>query len=122
MSYDLVFWTDTRADRPRPQEIYAALIAGETVPGLGEFDTAAVLRSLGEVFGGFAGSGPSGQEYWESPDGETVLEISWSAQHLLVTARGDYSDDVLNSVIDVGLDVGGGRLYDPQTGERFDSA
>ncbi len=49
------------------------------------------------------------------------MEFSWSPQHLVATARGNIENDDMNGTIDICVDVGGARLYDPQTGERFDS-
>lgn len=121
MAYDLVFWTDTRADRPEPKHIYTELVSGRAVEGLGHFDTPALLRALSDAFPAMVPSPTeaTGSAAWEAPDGKTVFEFTWSPRHLLATARGRYSDDQMNAIIDLGIDVGGGRLYDPQTDERF---
>jgi hypothetical protein len=122
MSYDLAFWTDPRPERPEPQTVYKDLLDGLVVDGLGQFETRVALRALAEHFLGFAPpSDESGTAYWESPDGRSVFEFSWSPQYLLATARGQYTNEQMNNIIDVCVDLGGGRLYDPQTGERFDS-
>ena len=122
MSYDLAFWADSRADRPDPQQVYEDLQGGATVEGLGPFDTRAALEVLGEKFPGLTPPPVDtvGATAWEAPDDSAVFEFSWSPQHLVATARGRYTNEQMNEIIDVGTGVGGGRLYDPQTGERFD--
>lgn len=120
MSYDLVFWTDARPDRPDPQSTYRDLIDGATVEGLGPFNAQAVLDALSDQFAGLAAhAGNAGYTVWEGPNNETVFEFNWSPQYLMVTARGNYTNEQMNVIIDVGTQVGGGSLYDPQTGERF---
>jgi hypothetical protein len=123
VSYDLAFWTDLRPIRPEPQQVYDQLQSGATVDGLGPFDTRAVLVVLGEKFPGLTPppSAPAGTTAWKASDNSTAFEFTWSPQHLIATARGRYTNDQMNEIIDVGIEVGGGRLYDPQTGERFDS-
>ena len=122
MSYDLVFWTDNRAIRPDPNMVYQALLNEQSVEDLGSFDTSAVLSALRSYFPGFEpGAESTGSAFWEAVDASSVFEFSWSDQHLLATARGRYTNDQMNSIIDVCIEVGGGRLFDPQTGERFDS-
>ena len=122
MAYDLAFWTDTRTERPEPNTIYAELLAGRAVEGIGPFNAVATLDALAEKLPGLKPSPTTatGSATWEAPSGATVFEFSWSPQHLIVTARGRYTGDQMNTIIDVGTDVGGGRLYDPQTDERFD--
>ena len=123
MSYDLAFWTDPRPTRPEPQQIYDQLQGGATVDGLGSFDTRAALERLSGRFPGLTPppTTPTGATTWEAPDNSTVFEFSWSPQHIVATARGHYTNDQMNDVIDICIELGGGRLYDPQTGERFDS-
>jgi hypothetical protein len=122
VAYDLAFWTDPRPIRPEPQQVYDQLQSGGTVDGLGHFDTPAALEALGEKFPGLTPppTASAGATAWEAPDRSAVFEVSWSPQHLIATARGRYTNDQMNQVIDVCIEVGGGRLYDPQTGERFD--
>ena len=121
MSYDLVFWADPRRDRPDPQSVYCDLVDGATVEGLGSFNARGMLDALTVQFVGLAAP-PEDEGYtaWESPNNETAFEFNWSPQYLMATARGKYSNDQMNVIIDFGIEVGGGRLYDPQTGERFD--
>ena len=123
MSYDLAFWTDSRPTRPDPRQVYDQLLGGATVEGLGPFDSRAALEALGSKFPGLTPppAAPEGVTAWEAPGASVVFEFSWSPQHLVATARGRYTNDQMNDVINICIDVGGGRLYDPQTGERFDS-
>jgi hypothetical protein len=79
-----------------------------------------MLDALTDQFVGLAApTGDEGYTAWEGPNHETVFEFNWSPQNLMATARGRYSNDQMNVIIDIGIEVGGGRLYDPQTGERF---
>lgn len=122
MSYDLVFWTDHRTDRPEPSEIYQALLAGQPVRGLDPFDARQALAGLAPHFPGLTPTGDAtGYLAWEAPDASVVFEFSWSPQHLLATARGRYTNEQMNEIIESAITSGGGRLFDPQTGERFDS-
>lgn len=90
MAYDLVFWTDSRADRPDPNSIPRALIDGATVAGLGSFNARGVLHALTNHFDGLAApAGEVGYKVWEGPNLEAVFEFSWSPQHLMATARGN---------------------------------
>jgi hypothetical protein len=122
MAYDLAFWVDVRDVRPEPNDIYQRLVDGQAVDGLGRFNTRSALAELATRFPGLVPpDGETGWTVWEAPDASSVFEFAWSSQHLIVTARGAYTSDQMNWIIDVSVDVGGGRLYDPQTRERFDS-
>ena len=122
MAYDLAFWNDPRTERPEPKVIYAELVGGGTVEGLAPFNAAAMLDALAQEFPGVTPSpvAAAGTTAWEDPDASAVFEFTWSPQHLVATARGSFTGDQMNAIIDLGVDVGGGRLYDPQTDERFD--
>lgn len=121
MAYDLVFWTDLRGARPDPKVIYQALLDEQPVEGLGPFQTSQVLAALSGYFPGLTPSNDAvGSTVWEAPDASSIFEFSWSPQHLLAVAHGTYSDEQMNSIIEVCVEIGGGRLYDPQTDERFD--
>jgi len=120
VGYDLAFWSDKRRLRPQPRKVYAKLVEGQRVRGLDNFAAAEVVAALSDRFPGMVTDG-SGYGSYELPSGAGVFEFSWSAQHLVVSARGSVSDDEMNAVIDICVDIGGARLYDPQTDERFDS-
>lgn len=64
---------------------------------------------------------PAGWTAWEAADGSAAIELNWSPQYLVATPRGSYTNDQMNWIIGICVDVADGRLYDPQTGERFDS-
>jgi hypothetical protein len=121
VSYDLVFWRDERSLRPDPVGIYEALLAGQVVPDLGQFAIEPALRALAGHFPGIQPSGETGHAVWESPSLETVIEFSWSPQHLLAITRGGRTNEQVNVIIDICVGIGGARLYDPQVNERFDS-
>jgi hypothetical protein len=48
-----------------------------------------------------------------------VFEVTWSPVHVLVTLRAVETDEG-NRLVDIAANFGA-PLYDPQTGERFDS-
>ena len=79
VSYDLVFWTDHRADRPDPGVVFQALQNGQSVDDLGAFGTTAVLLALSAYFPGFEPPAEStGSTFWEAIDSSSVFEFSWS--------------------------------------------
>jgi len=121
MSYDLAFWCDPIAGQRDPQAVYESLQGGQAVEGLGDFSLDATLASLAARFPGMDVTSANRFTAWERSDNSAVIEFSWSSQHLVATARGDVGNDDMNAIIDICVDVGGARLYDPQTGERFDS-
>ena len=119
MAYELAFWSDPHPEERDPKAVYLAL-GGETlVEGLGDFAVEATLVALADLFPGLAATGATGRADWEGNDAS--VEFSWSPQHLIAIPRGDVSTDQVNAIIDTCIEVGGARLYDPQTGERFDS-
>ena len=120
MGYDLAFWCDPQPSERDAQAVYETLLDGREADGLGAFAVEATLAELAQRFPGMTHEAP-GYAVWERGDDAAVIEFSWSAQHLVATARGTVSNDELNAIVDICVDVGGGRLYDPQTGERFDS-
>lgn len=120
MSYDLAFWAGPRSSR-EPASIYQDLMDGHAVDSLGTFATAPVLAALEAKFPGLSAPLEAGQAFWESNPAGVMFEFFWSEQHLVAMARGQFTNDQMNAVIDVCVSVGGGRLYDPQTDERFDS-
>lgn len=126
MGYDLAFWCDDNPSERDPQAVYEALLAGRQVEGLGAFRLDAALAALAQRFPGMHGDGAAAAQVgkyasWDRADGAAAVEFSWSPQHLLATARGAVSNDEMNAIIDICVGIGGARLYDPQTGERFDA-
>lgn len=119
VAYDLAFWAGPRTSR-EPSSIYMDLLNGQEVPGLRPFAISEVLNELQARFPGLRAPLGAGQANWESNPPGAVFEFSWSQQHLLATARGTFTNDQMNSIIDVCVTVGDARLYDPQTNERFD--
>jgi hypothetical protein len=62
---------------------------------------------------------PNEWVYWENPRGPGVLEIHWSPVHVWVTVRSIEAEDG-NQLVDLATNLEA-PLYDPKTGERFDS-
>lgn len=120
MSYDLAFWCDPTPAGRDAQVVYETLMDGREVEGLDALEVDATVAALTHRFPGMSRDAP-GCAVWERGDGSAVVEFAWSRQHLVAMARGSVSNDEMNAIIDICLRVGGARLYDPQTGERFDT-
>jgi len=120
MSYDLVFWCDESPGERDPQLVYEALLEDRQVVGLDDFEVPATLEALATRFPEIVHVA-NRAAVWEEATGAGVIEFAWSDQHLMATARGDVGKDEINAIIDICVDVGGARLYDPQIGQRFDS-
>jgi len=56
---------------------------------------------------------------WQSPDEAQSFQVEWSPTHVWITCRGLHGPD-MNRLVDLAAKFGC-PLYDPQTGERFDS-
>ena len=127
MSYHLAFWRDLRDARPDPHGIYEALLTGQGVDGIEPLDLEPLLAGIAERFPLDRTPGlDEGYAVWTRNDDadadriDAVIEFWWSPLHLLADARGNDTPDDLNAVIDLAVDIADTRLYDPQTGERFD--
>jgi hypothetical protein len=65
-------------------------------------------------------NGPSSEWIdWLSQDESSSFQVEWSSHHVRVDLR-PLDRDIANMFIDV-MSAFGCPLYDPQTGERFDS-
>lgn len=123
MGYQLVFWQQDH-DTPPASAIYRSLCDHGVADGLRPLPVPSILAALVEEFPGIdpvpAADGPC-PVFWED-DGQTSVEFWWSAVHVGAELRpaGSWSGDIANRVIDVLRDFRC-PLYDPQTGERFDS-
>ncbi|TWE11727.1 hypothetical protein [Rudaeicoccus suwonensis] len=117
MGYDLAFWKGPRTAR-KPEAIYIDLQNGVAVPDVEALSMADVLSALETAFAGLERLDEHQQAFWDPADQKTVIEFAWSEQHFVATARGAYTNEQLNTIIDVGTSVGA-RLYDPQVDVRF---
>ena len=121
MGHQLMFWQQDPDDRAEPRAVYHAVMQAERADGLVPLPLAQILTSLANQFAGVdpvpTPDGPC-PVFWE--DGETIIEFWWSDVHVGAELRGPWSGEVANRVIDV-LAEFRVPLYDPQTGERFDS-
>ena len=117
MAYDLALWTDTRTERPEPSTVYSALLEGRAVEGIGPFSALAMLDALAEKLPGFKPSPTmaTGSATWEAPAGAAVFEFNWSPQHLVATARGRYTGDQMNTIIDIVIH----RVVNKQNNQNF---
>lgn len=121
MGHQLVFWQQAPDSSPDAHDVYRELMHDGHVDGLRSLPLAPILTSLATEFAGIDPvPSPDGSRpvFWQ--DGETVIEFWWSEVHVGAELRGPWSGEVANRVIDV-LAEFGLPLYDPQTGERFDS-
>ena len=120
MGYQLIFWQQDPVDHTEASNVYDALMSSARVDRLVRLPLPQILSALQSEFVGDpvpTADGPR-PAFWE--DGDTVVEFWWSEVHLGAELRGSWPDEIANRVIDV---LAGFRvpLYDPQTGERFDS-
>jgi hypothetical protein len=128
VSYDLVFWKQQEGVNLDPAVVDRALRdavrPAELVEpaGLVELPIEAWLDELMRSFPD-AVRGPNGPNEWidwVSSDGRRSFQVEWSAVHVEIACRGT-DNATMNRIIDIALEFGC-PLYDPQTGERFDSS
>lgn len=124
MGHQLAFWQQEDHGGPSAQAVYQSLMNEGAAGGLRPLPLATILAALSSEFPGMdpgpAVDGPC-PVFWED-DGPTSVEFSWSGVHVGAELRpaGLWSSEVANRIIDVLADFDC-PLYDPQTGERFDS-
>lgn len=120
MSYDLCFWREEPGLRQNPRAVYDALINADAVDGLLQFPIESFLVDVEKAFP--TAVRESTREpclIWQSADQKSMFEITWSPVHLHATLRSVGTDDA-NRIVEIAAKLGA-PLYDPQTGERFDS-
>jgi hypothetical protein len=116
MSYDLNSWKQQPGLTIDPQSVYERLCEGERVEGLVELPIEAIVTLIAETFSdGWERLDP---QSWESSHG--AFQISTTPQSFRVDCHG-LTGEIMNVFIDIGQELGS-RLYDPQTGVRFDPA
>jgi len=114
MSYQLVFWKQSASAVTMPQSVYERLMAGERVAGLCDLPGDRFLARIAEHF--TAGWERLDDYNWEHVDGS--FQVAVGPQHFLVISY-NLPGEVLNEFIDLAAEFGC-KLYDPQTGERFE--
>lgn len=114
MSYQLVFWKQPSGTPPDPQPVYERLMDGERVDGLDELPGNRFLDRVAEQFA--AGWERLDRYNWERPDGSFQVDIG--PQYFVVVSY-SLPGEVLNEFIDIAAEFGC-KLYDPQTGVRFE--
>lgn len=120
VSYDLCFWKEHPGPRKNGQAVYEALLDGQPVAGLMAFPVEEYLDAVRQAFpAAMREDGEVEQVTWLSVNGRSSFSITWSPVHVLVTLRGVESEDG-NRLVEIAASVDA-PLYDPQTGERFDS-
>lgn len=122
VSYDLAFWNQPPGFNGSPQATYEALLDDRPVDGLTEIAVEAFVQ---DILGAFpaATREPNGDTEWVTwiaPDEKSSFEVYWSRQHVLAMLR-PLNPDIANAMIDIAF-AHDCRLYDPQTGERFDTS
>ncbi|HET6873736.1 MAG TPA: hypothetical protein VFH70_03095 [Acidimicrobiales bacterium] len=99
MSYDLVFWKQDPPQSKDPAVTFTALAEGRRPDGVMDFPIQRFLDGIEDAFPG-AVREPNGSEEWltwTSSNEQESFQVEWSETHAQVP------------------------LFDPQTGERFDS-
>ena len=121
MGYDLLFWKERNGRGLDPGTVCEALADEQPVHGLADFPVEDYLESVLAAFPEAVRESNGAQEwvYWENPRGRGVFEIRWSPVHVWVTVRNIEAEDG-NQLVDLAANLDA-PLYDPQTGERFDS-
>lgn len=120
VSYDLIFWTQKPgAGAADPAVVYTRLMEGEPVDGIAVLPIEDMVSDLSRAFPDAVREPNGTGEWlvWEESSRPAVLEVTWTDQYLHASCR-NLTNDELNRVIDVAV-AHGGRLYDPQTRERF---
>ncbi len=124
MSYDLWFWNQSTKLKKAPEDIVEEFVEGKTVEGIKSLEIDKILGQIIEEF-------PDAEKEHQKESGELVqividrnktedwiILVEWSGQYLCVESHGA-PGEVLNQFIDISLEFGC-RLYDPQTGTRYD--
>ena len=119
MSYDLCFWRELPGPRKDPRAVYDALVSEQEVEGLLPFPIADYLAEVVEAFPSAVREQAADLLVWQSHDQRSMFEITWSPVHVHVTLRAIETDQG-NRLVDIAGNFGA-PLYDPQTGERFDT-
>jgi hypothetical protein len=119
MSYDLCFWKERPGPRQNPQAVYEALLDGQRVDGLLLFPTEEYLAAVREAFPEAAREDRAEELTWLSDRDRSSFSITWSPVHVLVNLRA-VSSEVGNRLVEIAASFDA-PVYDPQTGERFDS-
>ncbi len=124
MSYDLYFWRQTPDCTAKPQEVLERLEASykPDVPGLVRLNIPRFLARLREVLPEIYENRTTDpdlplQLIWKDKDGNVFL-VYWSDIHVSIESHG-VDGEILNKTIDVALEFDC-RLYDPQTGVRYE--
>ena len=123
MGHQSVYWQQKPDGHTEAHAVYQAPMHEQGADGLLPLPLASILASLEKQFPEAnpvpAPDGPC-PVFWE--DGQTSVEFWWSDVHVAAELRpaGLWSGEAANRVIDV-LAEYQVPLYDPQTGERFDS-
>lgn len=123
MGYQLAFWQCEVGRSPDSRSTFDALMNGGTVDGVVSLPTEQIIGAILAAFPTAVRepNGPSSEWIdWTSEGGRASFQIEWSPTHVLAELR-PLDNDVANALIDV---MAGFRcpLFDPQTGERFDSS
>jgi hypothetical protein len=117
MSYDLAFWKQKPTCTASPSSIYGDLLEGRAVDGLETIPTTEFITRVQERFLGISTDG--GLTFWEGGK-RGMFELCSSDQHVHFCCR-QMSGDDMNILVDIAVAFDC-RLYDPQTGKRYDGS
>ena len=111
MSYDLVFWRQTRMLKASPAAIDTSLVAGNRVRGLKKLPLTAILAALGSEFETFDSTTGHGK----SESGS--FDVAWSEYHFSFMTYGGVEHIARIVVL---MRVYQCPLFDPQQNVRYD--
>jgi hypothetical protein len=123
MSYDVWFWKQTADCTVEPARVMERLADGEQVPGIVPIDIQGILAGIRSMFPAVSENrvgvdGGRTQLIWQSSVDDGCFIVGSSPYYVSVESHGANSE-TLNRLIElaVAFDC---RLYDPQTGVRYD--
>jgi hypothetical protein len=123
MSYELVFWQRDAGHAANANGVYQSLMDGSKVDGLRTLPIEDIVAAILTAFPRAVRepNGPTSEWIdWVREDEQSSFQVEWSPQHVGIDLR-PKDNDIANRLIDIMVDDFRCPLYDPQTGERFDS-
>lgn len=114
MSYDLNFWKQKRGVKLDAQETYERLSDGQHVDGLDGLPIEQMMEGVRQAFS--VGWTQLDSVTWEAP--RKSFQVFTTPQFFRVDCGGMTGEE-MNLFIEIGIEFGC-RLYDPQTGMRYE--
>jgi hypothetical protein len=114
VSYDLNFWKSRAGVELDARRTYEQLSNGERVEGLEDLPVESIFEKIREAFS--VGWTQLDAVTWEAP--RKAFQVFLTPQYFRVDCGGMTGEE-MNALIDIGIGFGC-RLYDPQTGRRYE--